>query len=281
MEAKRNRAEGWTHAKLSGHENEINIELSFSDSSFCAQFSKRLGIAQIKTVSVGGLCETTVPSVLGGNTKSKTDLSILLEDGKKINISIKKSDSGQVYLISVERFIQGYEKQFSITIPEDIKDTLRLYFHGHPDTSKLLESPSVTHLEKTSLIQYQVRKQRLVWTSLENFDKEKANNFLEWIKNNIKNIAEYCFSKGLARNQEDWADYVWYINTLGENQFDAIFAVSDIKYATEKNMSNVKSSKRNGGSTINLPFGFVQWHQRQMQFHHSLQALIDIGVKQY
>ena len=28
-----------------------------------------------------------------------------------------------------------------------------------------------------------------------------------------------------------------------------------------------------GGTTIQLPFGFVQWHQGQIQFHHNLDLM--------
>ena len=97
MSIRRDRSSGWQYAKLSGHENESDVENLFSDSKYCHEFSKRLGIGKIKSASVGGLCETDVPSVLGDKTKSKTDLQLLLEDGSTVNISIKKSWGGSVY----------------------------------------------------------------------------------------------------------------------------------------------------------------------------------------
>lgn len=33
---------------------------------------------------------------------------------------------------------------------------------------------------------------------------------------------------------------------------------------------------KNGGTTIQLPFGFVQWHQSSMQFHHSFDKIRNI-----
>ena len=35
-------------------------------------------------------------------------------------------------------------------------------------------------------------------------------------------------------------------------------------------------SSTNGGTTIQLPFGFVQWHKGQLQFHHSFYKLCDM-----
>ena len=39
---------------------------------------------------------------------------------------------------------------------------------------------------------------------------------------------------------------------------------------------NIKFGSRMGGSTILLPFGFVQWHQHAMQFHHRLKSIKEL-----
>ena len=198
----RDRATGWQHAKLSGHENESDVEQLFKDDNFRAAFSKRLGIGEITSATVGGLRETDVLSVFGDKTKSKTDLTIILKDGNTVNISIKKSWGGQVYLIGVERFIDGFEKQFKKTIPSQIKELLYIYFYGSPQTDSLLNNPKVISGETQSLVSYQKRHNRLVWTSLYNWDKSKADSLLKWFKDNIADIAEFCFSRGLAANQK-------------------------------------------------------------------------------
>ncbi len=275
QQIERDRATGWKHAKLSGHKNEKSVVDLFTNPNFCKSFSERLGIGNIINASVGGLHETDVECVIGGLTKSKTDLVLTLEDGKKVNISIKKSTGGQVYLISVDRFIAGYEKQFSTTIPDDIKDSLYLYFYGHEMTKQLLDRANIVADESDTIIRYQHRKGRLVWQSLVNYDSKKADRLLSWFKDNIDNIADFCFSKGLAKNKSDWADYVWYVNLLGENSFDTIFSVSDIKDYVLDKKDCIQPSTRYGGSTIWLPFGFVQWHQKQMQFHHSYNNIYD------
>lgn len=269
----RDRATGWQHAKLSGHENESDVEQLFKDDNFKAAFSKRLGIGEIASATVGGLCETDVISVFGDKTKSKTDLTIVLKDGNTVNVSIKKSWGGQVYLIGVERFIDGFEKQFGKEIPAQIKELLYIYFYGSPRTNTLLNDPKVIANETAALVSYQKKHNRLVWTSLYNWDKSKAASLLKWFKDNIGEIAEYCFARGLAKDKKDWAQYVWYINLLGEDDFDEIFSISDIKAAMSSHLNEVCPSSQNGGSTTQLPFGFVQWHQQKMQFHHSLEKL--------
>lgn len=272
----RDRATGWQHAKLSGHENESDVEQLFKDDDFRAAFSKRLGIGEIASATVGGLRETDVLSVFGDKTKSKTDLTIILKNGNTVNVSIKKSWGGQVYLIGVERFIDGFEKQFKKTIPSQIKELLYIYFFGSPHTDSLLNNSKVISGETQSLVSYQKRHNRLVWTSLYNWDKSKADSLLKWFKDNIADIAEFCFSRGLAANQKDWAQYVWYINLLGEDDFDEIYSITDIKSAMAAHTDEIFPSSQNGGSTTQLPFGFVQWHQQKMQFHHSLGKLSEI-----
>lgn len=272
----RDRATGWQHAKLSGHENESDVEQLFKDDDFRAAFSQRLGIGEIASATVGGLRETDVLSVFGDKTKSKTDLTIILKDGNTVNVSIKKSWGGQVYLIGVERFIDGFEKQFKKTIPSQIKELLYIYFYGSPQTDSLLNNPKVISGETQALVSYQKRHNRLVWTSLYNWDKGKADSLLKWFKDNIADIAEFCFSRGLAANQKDWAQYVWYINLLGEDDFDEIYSIADIKSAMSTHTDEIFPSSQNGGSTTQLPFGFVQWHQQKMQFHHSLGKLSEI-----
>ncbi len=120
-----------------------------------------------------------------------------------------------------------------------------------------------------------------MWKSLVNYDRVKADNFLQWIKDNIDRITEFCFSRGLASQSSEWAEYVWYINLLGEDDIDVIFKVSDITDAMRLNQEKVFASHVNGGSTIRLPFGFVQWHQRKMQFHHDLALLSECVDRKY
>lgn len=275
----RDRATGWQHAKLSGHENESDVEQLFNDDNFKVAFSKRLGIGEIASATVGGLRETDVISVFGDKTKSKTDLTIVLKDGNTVNISIKKSWGGQVYLIGVDRFIAGFEKHFDKEIPAQIKELLYIYFYGSPKTDSLLNDAKVIANETATLVSYQKKHNRLVWTSLYNWDKSKADSLLQWFKDNISEIAEYCFARGLAKDKKDWAQYVWYINLLGEDDFDEIFSISDIKSAMSPHLDEVCPSSQNGGSTTQLPFGFVQWHQQKMQFHHSLEKLSEFVKK--
>jgi hypothetical protein len=265
----RNRSEGWKHAKLSGHKNEELIHKKLiQDKEFKENICKRMGKGSIVEVRHGGLKEKSVPSILGGVTKSKTDLVITWEDGSKSKISIKKSGKGQVFLIKTSRFIKGYQEHFG-PIPETVKKGLMLYFGEDINTKKILDSKKLKNCVSDEVRVYEKYKNRLIWESLKAYDGSMANETIDWIKNNIDKIAIFCFARGLAKNEDDWADHIWYKNLLEEEHFDDLISIESLTCGFKRlSHKSVLPGNRTGGSTIQLPFGFLQWHQESMQFHH-------------
>jgi len=267
----RNRAEGWKHAKITGHENEELVKELFSKKgNFQVEFLKRIRKEDclITTVDVGGLKERNVESILGGTTKSKTDLKITLNDGTLLKISIKKSLAGQVYLIPIKHFIDGYEKQYLEKIPDDVKRAIELYWGSAEDTVDIIEKFG-------TFITYEKYKHRAVADTIKNYKLSLYEKLLNWFQSKTYELFDFCFAKGLAKNQEDWANVVWYINKLGENDVDELFLTDDLaKCLAKEAYTETAYGKVNGGSTIQLAFGFVQWHSPKkiipgcIQFHH-------------
>jgi len=271
--AQRNRAEGWTHAKLSGHINEKLIaEKINSNIIFKKSISKRLKLGfDLDLASEGGLNEKNVKDVFGGNTKSKTDLVLRGKNIEKSNISIKKSSAGQVYLIGVERFIFGFEKQFNKKIPDNVSRAIRLFIAGAGDVTSIIKHQNIHAIESSNKIKdYELRKQRLTWNSLEKYDSELANSLLSWIKDNIVYITLFCFQRGLSIDKDNWANFIWYQNEVNEKIKDIIFNTDEMaeQFNCKEARFQIKPGVIGGGTTIKLPFGFLQWHQNQMQFHH-------------
>lgn len=263
MSTKRNRSEGWSHAKKSGAENE-NLSKRFVEDN-PKLFSRLFGKTQIVNVCANGLNEKNVDSVLGGSTKSKVDLCITYNDDSKIKLSIKKSSGGQVYLIKNSRFISGFKEQFSIEIPLDVVKSFSLFFGEDDDAIK--------DYKQFGLSAYEEKKHRLTAESMRRYAPECDKILLDWFRQNIENITLFCFAYGLAKNEDDRAQYVWYNNELGENNESIIFDINKLAKESVKHKENINYGTRNGGTTIILPFGFVQWHKNSMQFHHSLDNL--------
>ena len=63
--------------------------------------------------------------------------------------------TGQVYLITPSRFIAGYEKQYSATIPDDVKRAIQLFWGSATDIKNLVDNYGT---QKT----YEYHKNRLV-----------------------------------------------------------------------------------------------------------------------
>ena len=276
----RNRSEGWKHAKISGHTNESDITSKINKKRLYREnLEKKLNLdSDIKSADEGGLKEKNVQDVFGGNTKSKTDLKIILINNKKINLSLKKSLGGQVYLIGVDRFINGFEIQFKCKVPQNIKRSFKLFFAGADDTSKIIENTEIDNIEdkkKEKIKKYEMRKNRITWITFKKYDLKLSNAFIEWFKDNISNIFLFCFERGLSKNKSEWVDFVWYKNEFKENSFDTVFNVRKLskKIDNENFKTMIIPGKTLGGTTIQLPFGFVQWHQGQIQFHHNLNLM--------
>lgn len=271
----RDRATGWQHAKLSGHKNEDLVKnLLDTNQQFQNSFLKRVDRASatiIKT-SIGGLHETNVPSVNGRKTKSKTDLKVYLDTNEVINVSIKKSLSGQVYFVRAGLFIGTFEKQFGTKIPSNVQRAINLFWAAADDAVEIVECYGDRSNDKN--YDLQIRHESLNATTLKAYDEELYNALLDWFTANAYELAKLSFSMGAVRNRDEWSDFVWYINLLGENDTDDLFFIEDVCEAVQAVAhKETYYGSSYGGTTIQLPFGFVQWHQGQLQFHHDYDKL--------
>ncbi len=240
-----------------------------ADENFSTSLLRRLNRldAHIARTTIGGLHETNVPSVNGRKTKSKTDLKVYLDTSEVINISIKKSLGGQVYFVRAGLFIDTFEKQFRTKIPLDVRRAINLFWSAADDATEIIK----VYGDKTIVKNYdlQLRHKSLNATTLKAYNEHLYNALLQWFTDNAYELAKLSFSMGAVRDSIEWSDFVWYINLLGENNMDDIFFIEDICNAVQevaKHETYYGSSY--GGTTIQLPFGFVQWHQGQLQFHH-------------
>ena len=266
----RNRSEGWKYAKLSGHSNEERVKnLLDDDKAYACYFLTRINNANQKILrtSIGGLHETTVPDVTGKSTKSKTDLKVYLDNGLVKNFSIKKSLGGQVYFVRAGKFIQVFEKQFNKSIPKDVRKAIKLFWAEDDDALKIIQE----YADKSDVKSYeqQIRHHSLNATTLQNYNENLYVFLLDWFKGNIYELTKLAFSMGSASYSSEWSEFIWYINLLGDEDTDEIFDIETIcRKAAENADAKTFYGTENGGTTIQLPFGFVQWHQQKMQFHH-------------
>lgn len=273
----RNRAEGWQHAKITGHSNEELCAFLLKENlEVQKRFLNCLGLKneKVEEVKTGALHEHDVPSILGDKTKAKPDLYVTLSSGNIIGVSLKKSLSGQVFLISVDRFIQGFEAAYD-EIPDIVKQGIKLFWGGHPDIIKIANKINGKYID------YELRKKRLVHDTIAKYNPDIDSSLINWFRDNVTKIFEFCFTKGLASEPKDWAHIIWYKNMVDPDMCVDTFLTLDTirtKISTDK----IVYGTRTGGSTILLPFGFVQWHDpgnkgnNNLQFHHKYNELIKL-----
>ncbi len=248
-----------------------------TDEDFAASLLRRIDrpSAHIIHTSIGGLHETNVPSVNERKTKSKTDLKLYLNTNEQVNISIKKSLNGQVYFVKAGLFVNTFEKQFNTKIPSDVQRAINLFWASADDAIDIIDEFS----DKSNIKSYnlQLKHKSLNAATLKAYDKHLYDILLNWFADNAYKITKLSFSMGAAHDSKEWSHFIWYINLLGENDIDNILFIEDVCNAVQ-NVAHKETyyGFSNGGTTIQLPFGFVQWHQKQLQFHHDYYKLYDI-----
>ena len=266
--------------KLSGHKNEEMIaEALNKNAAFRAHFCERVGMPENDFVAAtaGGKNAPQVESVIGGSTAEKTDIRVLWRGGALTNISIKKDSAGQVYLVTARNFIAVYEAQYRTTVPENVRRALALFIGEAHDSKSILDATDIAvDGERVRRLAYE-QNYRLVFEVIRNYDARMAAALLEWMKAEIASVCELCFSAGAVKDREKWANVLWYKNLVDADGqgLDYLVPIKRIIVALEKNGNRniVERGPKNAGSTIQLPFGHLQYHLEQLEFYHQLKKI--------
>ena len=153
---------------------------------------------------------------------------------------------------------------------------IRLFIAGAPDTAEISSSMAISSEEDYKIREYERRKERLTWRTLEKYNAELSECLLSWVKSHIKELTFFCFQRGLAVNRQDWAHFIWYRNEVDGDVGDVLFEINQMseELSAQSSLRHIAPGAKGGGTTIKLPFGFLQWHQGQIQFHHQQKELL-------
>lgn len=278
--SQRNRSEGWQHAKLDGHANENSFGDSLTHNSGLVDHLWR----QVHGCAVPGAYQVSVDgsrraaSALGGTTTSKVDIEINAY-GCATRLSIKKSSSGQVWLVSVDSFLSLMKLAGDDSWSDDAARGLRLFIGGASNVAGLEDSLRLglefSKSRNNSFHLNQVRHSRLSASDLRAVDSTALDSMLRAIKLSLPLITRFSFASGAASNPEDWADIVVYNNS--SSGISSILT-DDLAKIPQKLRDVVAFGPRNGGTTVRMPWGFLQEHHPQghnlMQFHHQENLLL-------
>ena len=271
----RSRSEGWRHAKLDGHANEREFaETLINNPKFVSAIEKHVKISPkgVPEISVDGAKH--VESIFDDMTTSKVDLAIKWSDGQQVNISLKKSSSGQVWLVSVPRFISAIEFHLNQKINLEAQIGISLFIGG-TNLSNYEEyfnkALDCNRSQNPRIAEQEFHQSRLVAKSIKANFPSIWESMIDFFNVNIGLITKLSFAQGLAKSKEESADVIIYNKAIAGK---SIFSIDEI---IEGAISFTKTSPiapgpMNGGSTLQLPTGFLQMHHPQgenlLQFHH-------------
>ena len=275
--------------KISGHKNEEMIAEALNKNiAFRTHFCERIGMnaSDFVAATAGGRHAPQVESIIGGKTAEKTDVRIMWQGGALTNISLKKDTAGQVYLVTVRNFVAVYEAQYNVTVPDKVRRALALFIGEAEDSKAILDATDLSvDGEKVRSIAYE-QNHRLVFEVIRNYDANMASMLLDWLKKQIASVCELCFSAGAVKDRDKWANVLWYKNLVDADGqgLDFLVPISRIVSALVKNGDKniVERGPKNAGSTIQLPFGHLQYHLKQLEFYQQLkkiQSLLSLALE--
>jgi hypothetical protein len=282
----RNRAQGWAHAKKTGHQNEQDFgsQLLEDDGLVKILETKKFSHeSDVKPkISVDGTKK--VASIFGDKTTSKIDLEIAWSEERSIGVSIKKSAGGQVWLVSLDRFISCLEHYTGARPPSNALLALQLFIGG-PNIEKHQEKFQRALARDLSarpkIYAQEASNQRLVATSIQDTFPGVWEELLDYLTANIQLVTSLSFARGLASSEKDWADFVVYNLAKSTEQ---IFPIDQLTKAAARHAEGhpISAGPRYGGSTLLLPTGFLQMHHPEgkgknlMQFHHDYKKIVGL-----
>lgn len=268
-----------SRAKTSGHENELLIAASLNgDKEFRTHFCGRIGRNENEFVfaEAGGKNAKHEISVLGGKTAGKTDISVLWKDGSHTNISVKKRASGQVYLVSARNFVAAYEAQYNVIVPSKVRRALAFFIGEDSESRSILEATDIAIDGSEFRRQAFAQNCRLMFSVIKNYDPNMADELLSFMHDKIDNIFELCFAAGAVKNRSLWSNVLWYKNLVDVEGMglDYLVSIPVVKAALQRQLPQLTVEPgHHPGSTIQLPFGHLQYFHKQLEFYQKLKKI--------
>ena len=266
-------------AKVSGHKNEILIAASLNtDKEFRTHFCSRIGrdVNEFVKAEAGGKNAKKEVSVLGGKTSGKTDVSVLWKDGSRTNISVKKRAAGQVYLVSARNFVAAYEAQYSVIVPSKVRRALAFFIGEEPESRSILEATNIAVDGSTCRKLACAQNYRLMFDVIKNYDPKMAAELLTFLHDKLDNIFELSFAAGAVKDRSLWSDVLWYKNLVDVKGMglDYLVSIPVVKAAIQRQLPFLTvGPTRHPGSTIQLPFGHLQYFHKQLEFFQLLKKI--------
>lgn len=277
------RAQAWKDAKRRGHAIEeflcgaVSVEVARANELSEQCFGEERGLPI--RASAGGASAKWVPSILGGTSPSKVDMTFEWDPSQYGEISVirlshKSSLDSQAYLIQPDRFFDGLVAR-GLVAPDEVRDSLRLFICCKDHSSHIEEflngRPHLGKNHRRTGLPIDQHQVRISGRTFRAYAPDQWRNMLLWFDKNRTEIARTVLSTGLAANEEDYATHLWYFRSDGKP--DEIFAVDRILESVHSLETFVCDNNQNADTTLRFPFGKLQMHLDQAQFRHSFKQI--------
>lgn len=289
MSTGRSRSEGWKHAKRSGHRRETDLvrELK-SDPTFASLIGRKVfgrPVGKLLDAHADGATAGFIPDVFGGTINGKVDLRASWSGAEEVRFSVKKSAGGQVFLTSVDRFVRGIELQYGERMGASPKRMLELFIgEDRIEVDRVLARDGTGSAGAQRVRKQERHQGRLVAATLARIFPRDWNNLMKWMATHAGLVADFCFGRGYACDYKDQATHVWYSLREASSPIDAVTSVGQVAQMSKANAAEIKPGPKNGGSTVVMPFGFLQMHSpketNQIQFHHNMNLVLRAATRQ-
>jgi hypothetical protein len=190
-----------------------------------------------------------------------------------VNVSLKKPDAkgGQALLIKVERFFEVCAA--GPGIPDSAKRALLLFTgESAQEVREHLASYGGTGpTHRRSGLPIESYQNRLYASTLERDFSEECSALFNWMSEVMPWLTDVCLFRGLGRGNAGLADAI-YPAFLGR-----FLGREEIMEASARSKPIIRDRGYYSGSTISLPWGFIQPHRPgkkegpfQLQFHYEI-----------
>lgn len=279
----RNRSQGWQHAKISGHlfEDEFLKEILKGNSAIRISLNCFLKGKNIKSYPIQGdsqIGKKKFNGIFGKKTTPKTDVIVLLNDNKKLKISIKKpsSNSGQLHLSIYQSFMDCIEHYIGFANEKERKDIDWVFraFTGNTGGKKIFcfanKARPLGPIIKKHDEYAEIYQNRLYASTIREFYFDEWEVFSNYFKTNFIKITKILFSMGYCSDPSLFADIIYY------GCSNLFYKIADMASYSKNFQIEPSPNGYYKGSTINMPWGFLQVHRPgkhegpyQLQFHHN------------
>lgn len=273
------RAQAWKDAKHRGHRLEeflcgaVSIDVNRANELSQQCFGEKLGLP--RTSLAGGASAKHVPSIIGGASPSKVDLtfewkSLQSEVNLTARLSHKSSLDSQAYLIQTDRFFDGLEAR-GLEVAVEVRDSLRLFICCKDRPAEVEEflagRPHLGKIHRRTGLPIDQHQVRISGQTFRAYAPDRWQNMLVWLDEYRIEVAHSVLSTGLAIKNEDHATHLWYFKEDGTP--DEIFKIDEILQSVNRLDTFVRDNNQNAATTIKFTFGKLQMHLDQAQFRHS------------